>query len=185
MISKPIVMKARASARIVATVLSLGTVPRVAHAQAPVVGQAVIITEPDNRSGPRFGVAVLTRGSETARQQNKPFSPVTSLFGWQIEHPFDLGPEMPNLVTELVVLVGGLEQNVVLPSATWLIGMRQTNGVEFGFGPTVNGTGTQLAFAGGITKKFGNVNVPVNLAVAPSRVGVSLSLTAGFNVRRD
>jgi hypothetical protein len=185
MISRPFLIQARASARFLGTVLSLGALPGVVHAQPPVVGHAVIITEPDNRSGPRFGVAVLTRGSETARQENKPFSPVTSLFGWQVEHPFDLGPEMPTLVTEFVVLVGGLEQNVFLPSATWLIGMRQTNGMEFGLGPTVTATGTQIAFAGGITRKFGDVNVPLNLAIAPSRVGVSLSITAGFNMRRD
>jgi hypothetical protein len=185
MISRQFFIGARASAQFVGTLLSLGALPGVVHAQAPVDGYAVIITTPDNRSGPRFGVAVLTRGSESARQQNKPFSPVTSLFGWQIEHPFDIGPEMPTLVTELVVLVGGLEQNVVLPSATWLIGMRQPNGVEFGVGPTVTATGTQIAFAGGITQKFGNVNVPLNLAIAPSRVGMSLSITAGFNVRRD
>ena len=34
-------------------------------AQAPVVGQAVVITAPDNRAGPRIGIAYLTRGSET------------------------------------------------------------------------------------------------------------------------
>jgi hypothetical protein len=185
MISRQFSIKTRTSVRFVSTVLSLVAVPGLVHAQAPVDGHAVIIAAPDNRAGPRFGVAVLTRGSETARQENKPFSPVTSLFGWQIEHPFDIGPEMPTLVTELVVLVGGLEQNVFLPSATWLIGMRQTNGLEFGVGPTVTATGTQIAFAGGITQKFGNVNVPLNLAIAPSRVGVALSITAGFNVRRD
>lgn len=153
--------------------------------QVPVVGRAIVITEPDDRSGPRFGVAYLTRGSETAKNEAKPFSPLTTLFGWQIEHPFDLGPQAPTLVTEVVLLVGGLEQNVVLPSATWLVGLRQTNGVEFGLGPTVTGTGTQIAFAAGITKKFGSVNVPVNVAVAPARVGVALSVTAGFNVRRQ
>jgi len=154
-------------------------------AQAPVVGQAVVITEPDNRAGPRFGIAYLTRGSETARQQQKSFSPLTSLFGWQFEYPFDFGPNAPvTVMTELVVLVGGLEQNVPLPSATWLIGLRQPSGVEFGVGPTLTGTGTQLAFAMGITHRYGIVNVPINVAVAPARTGASLSLTAGFNLRR-
>jgi hypothetical protein len=143
-----------------------------------------VITEPDDRAGPRFGVAYLTRGSETARTLNKPFSPLTSLFGWQIEHPFDIGPGMPTLMTEVVVLVGGLEQNVVLPSATWLVALRQTNGIEFGVGPTLTGSGTQIAFAAGITQRFGRVNVPVNIAVAPARVGAALSVTAGFNMRR-
>jgi len=153
--------------------------------QAPLIGRAIVITEPDDRAGPRFGVAYLTRGSETARRQGKPFSPLTSLFGWQFEHPFDLGPEAPTLVTELVLLAGGLEQNVFLPSATWLVGLRQTNGLEFGVGPTFTASGSQIAFAAGITEKLGVVNVPVNVAVAPARVGVALSLTAGFNLRRQ
>jgi hypothetical protein len=154
-------------------------------AQAPLVGQAVVITEPDNRAGPRFGIAYLTRGSETARTENKSFSPLTSLFGWQFEYPFDFGPNAPvTVMTELVVLVGGLEQSVPLPSATWLIGLRQPNGVEFGIGPTLTGSGTQVAFALGITHHYGSANVPINFAVAPARKGVSLSVTAGFNLRR-
>jgi hypothetical protein len=170
-----------ASAIVVLSVTS----PRPVMAQAPVVGQAVVITEPDNRAGPRIGIAYLTAGSETARNQQKSFSPLTSLFGWQFEYPFDFGPDVPlKVMTEFVVLVGGLEQSVPLPSATWLIGLRQPNGVEFGVGPTVNGTGTQLAFAVGVTNHYGSANVPINFAVAPARKGASLSVTAGFNLRR-
>jgi len=169
----------------VATLLSLGALPRASTAQLPPVGaRAEIITTPDNRAGPRFGVAYLTRGSETAKQLNKPFYPLTTLFGWQFEHPFDVGPELPTVVSELVLLVGGLEQNVVLPSATWLIGFRKANGIEFGAGPTITGGGTQVAVAGGITHRFSMVNIPINFAVAPARKGVSLSLTAGFNMQR-
>lgn len=172
--------------RIAGLIVALsGTVhARPVGCQVPVVGRAIIITEPDDRAGPRFGVAYLTRGSQTARNAGKPFSPLTSLFGWQFEHPFDLGAEAPTLVTELVLLAGGLEQNVFLPSATWLVGLRRTNGFEFGAGPTLTASGSQIAFAAGITEKLGSVNVPVNVAVSPARVGVSLSLTAGFNMRR-
>jgi hypothetical protein len=158
---------------------------RPVECQVPVAGRAIIITEPDDRAGPRFGVAYLTRGSQTARNAGKPFSPLTSLFGWQFEHPFDLGPDEPTLVTELVLLAGGLEQNVFLPSASWLLGLRRTNGFEFGAGPTLTASGTQIAFAAGVTEKVGSVNVPVNVAVAPARVGVALSITAGFNMRRQ
>src|SRR5689334_24437194 len=81
-----------------------GIVARPLYGQEPVVGRAIIITEPDDRSGPRFGVAYLTRGSTTAKNEAKPFSPLTTLFGWQLEHPVDLGPEAPTLVTEIVLL---------------------------------------------------------------------------------
>jgi hypothetical protein len=174
------------SVGVVATLLTLVALPRASTGQVPLVGpRAEIITEPDDRSGPRLGVAYLTRGSETAKQLNKPFYPVTTLFGWQFEHPFDMGPEFPTVVSELVLLVGGLEQNVVLPSATWLIGVRQPNGFEFGVGPTITGGGTQVTVATGVTHRFSLVNVPINVAVAPARKGVSLSLTAGFNWQRS
>ena len=161
----------------------LGVVSRSAHAQEP-IGHAVIIDVPDDRSGPRFGIAYLTRGSETARNAGKTYSNPTSLFGWQLERPFQLDPAFPTVMTELVVLVGGLEQNLVLPSATWLIGVRRRDGFELGVGPTVTGSGTQLVFAAGVTRRFGSVNVPLNVAVAPARVGMTLSVTAGFNSRR-
>lgn len=89
------------------------------------------------------------------------------------------------MVSEVVLLVGGLEQNVVLPSATWLIGVRKTNGVEVGVGPTITSSGTQVAVAGGITHHYSMVNVPINVAIAPARKGVSLSLTAGLNWQRS
>jgi len=183
MISSSVAPRAAWQAAVV-TLLSFGFMHSTARAQEPPIGTAVVIDVPDDRSGPRFGIAYLTRGSETARNAGKTYSNPTSLFGWQLERPFQLDPAFPTVMTELVVLVGGLEQNLVLPSATWLVGFRQRNGLEFGLGPTVTGTGSQLVFAAGVTRRFGSVNVPVNVAVAPARVGMALSVTAGFNSRR-
>ena len=108
-----------------------------------------------------------------------------SLFGWQFEHPFITGVHQATVpMTELVVLVGGMEQGAFLPSASWLIGVRQPNGWEGAIGPTLTGAGVQIAVAAGITHAFGNVNIPLNLAVAPGRRGASISVTSGFNTRR-
>jgi hypothetical protein len=153
-------------------------------AQAPIFGRGVVIESPDDRSGPRIGMAYLTRGSETARRLNKSFSPLTSVFGWQFERPIDVGPRGWRVMTELVPLVGGLEQNVPLPSLTWLVAARKPNGIELGVGPTITGAGTQVTFAGGVTKVVGDVDIPVNFAFAPARRGAVLLLTAGFNTRR-
>jgi len=158
------------------------TAPAMLAAQTPAVQQAIII-ENDDRAGPRVGAAYLVGGSVTADRAHRPVSPFITLFGWQIEHQFDAGPGLPTPVTELVFLAGGMEQGVVLPSASWLLGLRQRNGWEFGAGPTLTGAGVQLAFAGGVTQAMGSLNVPVNLAVAPGRKGASISLTTGFNVR--
>ena len=138
----------------------------------------------DDRSGPRFGVAYLLGGSVTAERAGKHVAPFVSLFGWQLEHQFETGrKDLPVPMTELVLLAGGMEQGVLLPSASWLVGVRKTNGWEAGIGPTLTGAGIQLAAAAGVTYSLGAINVPVNLAVAPGRRGAAISLTTGFNVR--
>ena len=175
-------MRARRTIRLTALALSL-PLGSASRAQSPVGDHAIVIREPDDRSGPRVGLAYLIGGSVTAERSGKSISPLVSLFGWQMEHVFYAGDNLATPVTELVLLVGGLEQDRALPSASWLIGLRELNGVEVGVGPTVTGAGTQLAFAGGITSRFGDLNVPVNLAFAPGRRGASLSLTGGFNWR--
>ena len=175
----------RTSLHVVAVAAAVASLHRPLLAQeAPMPpAQQVVIIENDSRSGPRFGMAYIFGGSVTAERQGKTFSPLTSLFGWQFEHLFDAGPGLPTPVMEFVVLVGGIEQNRALPSSSFLIGLRQLNGVELGVGPTFTGAGAQLVFAGGITNRLGRLNVPVNLAVAPGRRGASVSLTTGFNHR--
>jgi len=42
-------------------------------------------------------------------------------------------------MTEWVVLLGGLEHDLKIPSMTWLVGMRSANGAEFGIGRDVPG----------------------------------------------
>ena len=167
-----------------ALVASLCAAPATAHAQVPDVRQAIIIDN-DDRSGPRVGAAYLVGGSVTAERAGRSLSPLITLFGWQIEHQFDAGPALPTPMTEVVLLAGGMEQGVLLPSASWLLGLRQRNGWEFGVGPTLTGAGIQLAIAGGVTQSIGSLNVPVNVAVAPGRRGASISVTTGFNVRRE
>jgi hypothetical protein len=139
----------------------------------------------DHRSGPRFGAAYLIGGSVTAERSGRSVSPLMSLFGWQFEHAFDTGVRSaPAPVTELVAFAGGMEQGVLLPSVSWLVGVRRPNGWEAAIGPTLTGAGVQIAFAGGVTHTFGNLNVPVNLAVAPGRRGASISVTTGFTTKR-
>lgn len=138
----------------------------------------------DNRSGPRIGAAYIIGGSVTAEKEGESFSPMTTLFGWQFERQFQTGQKgLPTPVSEFIVLVGGLEQSRVLPSASWLFGLRQTNGWEAGVGPTATLTGVQISVAAGITHSFGSLNVPLNLAVSPGRRGASISLTTGFNAQ--
>jgi hypothetical protein len=143
------------------------------------------LLDDDDRSGPRVGAAYLIGGSVTAERAGRSLSPFVSLFGWQFEHPFDTGVRQSIVpMTELVVLAGGMEQGVVLPSVSWLLAARKPNGWEAAIGPTLTAAGVHLAVAAGVTHAFGNLNVPVNLAVAPGRRGASISVTTGFNAKR-
>jgi hypothetical protein len=171
-------------------ILSISFASRVA-AQIPMFPAAPLptpiphpapILSTDDRSGPRLGMAYIAGGSVTAENEGKTMTPLTSVFGWQIEHQFPTGEkDMPMPVTELVTLVGGMEQGLFLPSLTFLAGMRKPNGWEAGIGPSLTGAGVQLAAAVGITRSIGNLNVPFNFAVAPGRRGAAISITTGFN----
>jgi hypothetical protein len=137
-------------------------------------------------SGPRMGVTFLSDGivGKLKDDASLNISPVVTQFGWQFEKQFYSTENGPTAVTEWVVLVGGLEQGVVLPSVSWLVGMRTMKGAEFGIGPNLTPVGAALAITAGMTFRAGALNVPVNVAVVPSKSGVRVSLLAGFNTRR-
>ena len=87
------------------------------------------------------------------------------------------------MVTEWVGLLGGLEQNVVVPSLSWLAGIRTRDGAEFGIGPNITPAGTALVLATGMTFRAGALNIPVNVAVVPSKAGTRVTLLSGFSLR--
>ena len=77
-----------------------------------------------------------------------------------------------------------LDQGVVLPSGTWLMGLRTKDGAEFGVGPNVTPAGVALAVAAGVSFRAGVLNVPMNFAVVPSKQGVRVSMLTGFTLRK-
>jgi hypothetical protein len=88
------------------------------------------------------------------------------------------------MVTEWVALMGGLDQGVALPSVSWLVGVRGRDGAEFGLGPNVTPAGVAIVFAAGMTFRTRAFNVPVNVAVVPSKSGTRVSIMTGFSLRR-
>jgi hypothetical protein len=136
-------------------------------------------------SGPRLGLTVLDRGVlDRLADRSISVRPVISQFGWQLEKQFFTKSSGLTAVNEWVLLVGGLEQSVALPSATWMVGVRTSSGTEFGIGPNLTPAGLALAVATGVTFRTGPMNVPVNLAVVPSKVGMRVSVLTGFTMRR-
>lgn len=141
---------------------------------------------PVELSGPRVGVTALFGPVADSLHDALDINPVISQFGWQMEHRFYTGTGTDKIsgVTELVVLVGGLDQGAFIPSASWLVGARTARGTEFGVGPNLSAAGVGMVVAGGITFRTGELNFPVNLAVVPARNGTRISLLSGFNIDR-
>jgi hypothetical protein len=136
-------------------------------------------------SGPRFGLSFLAPGvidKLAAREIH--VTPNISQFGWQFEKQFYAKGSGVTMVTEWVALLGGLDQSVVLPSLSWLVGVRTREGAEFGVGPNITPAGTALVLAAGVTFRAGAMNIPVNVAVVPSKVGARVTLLSGFSLRR-
>ena len=158
-------------------------------AAVPLCAQTVISPPPPAKtvslSGPRFGVTSLSDGV-VAKLQERSINvrSMISQFGWQFEKQLYSKDSGVAAVNELVALVGGLDQGVLLPSLSWLVGVRTKEGTEFGVGPNVTPAGVALAFAAGVTVRAGIMNVPMNIAVVPSSAGTRMSFLTGFNMRR-
>ena len=92
----------------------------------------------------------------------------TSLYGWQWESRFADGGNITGIV-EWVVLVGGMEKGLFLPSASSIIGARMDNGLEFGIGPNLSLSGIGMVFGMGYNFKSGNLNLPINISFIPGK----------------
>ena len=136
-------------------------------------------------AGPRFGLTLLSeRTLEQLKDRNINVSSTISQFGWQFEREFYSKQQGPTVLNEWVLLLGGLDQGVAIPSLSWMVGLRTREGAEFGVGPNVTPAGVALALAAGVTIRAGIMNVPMNLAVVPSSAGTRVSFLTGFNMRR-
>jgi hypothetical protein len=136
-------------------------------------------------AGPRFGLTLLSEGVvEELAKRDIVVRPNITQFGWQFERQFFTRDSGATMVSEWVALVGGMEQGVTLPSLSWLVGMRTRDGAEFGIGPNITPAGTAMVFAAGMTFRTGAANIPVNVAIVPSRAGTRVTLVSGFSLRR-
>jgi len=136
-------------------------------------------------AGPRFGITLLTDEmvSKIQKDAGISLSHGISQFGWQFERQFYAKGDGPTVLNEWVLLAGGLDQGVFLPSMSWMVGLRTHDGAEFGIGPNVSAGGVGLALAAGMTLRAGVLNVPMNFAVVPSRLGPRVSMLTGFTLR--
>ena len=159
--------------------------------RAPVVGIARQRIGPQRLDGPRVGVTILDQGTvdkinEAFGEEGEPRidagTPVITQFGWQFETRLFQTESGLTGVTEVVGLVGGLDRNLLLPSGTFLVGLRTVNGMEIGVGPNLSLAGTGYAVAVGMNTPIGDVNVPINVAAVFGKGGPRVSLLAGFTL---
>lgn len=165
------------------TVPSFVPPPSPSSQQAPLT-QAPPVARTVSLAGPRFGVSVLSEGVvEKLHEKEIDVSSTISQFGWQFERQFYGQQGGITALNEWVGLLGGLDQGVVIPSLTWLVGLRTPAGAEFGIGPNFTPAGVALALAAGVTIRAGILNVPMNFAMVPTKAGVRATLMTGFTLR--
>ena len=133
----------------------------------------------DRLAGPRIGFTYITPGPiadfihegfdfDEDDKYGTTGPAFTSLYGWQWESRFADGGNVTGIV-EWIVLVGGMEKGMFLPSASSIIGARMDSGLEFGVGPNLSLSGIGMVFGVGYNFTSGNLNLPVNISVIPGR----------------
>ena len=160
-----------------------------AHAQGPELPDAMRAKELPRQhlSGPRFGFTTFT-GDVADLRQSVGKEAIMSQFGWQFETQIRSLSDGNQALMEWVVLVGGVEQDELNLSLSWMTGFRLPNGLEFGVGPNISITKdnsdptTSMVIAVGKTMPFGDLYVPVNLAVAFAEGGPRITTLLGWIV---
>lgn len=133
----------------------------------------------DKLSGPRIGFTFIGAGPVAdfintkdidALDNNDFFGEEGNAFltqyGWQWETRFADGYDITGLV-EWIVLVGGMEKGLFLPSVSSLVGVRTSSNLEFAFGPNLSLSGIGAVLAVGYNFKIGEINLPMNIAFRP------------------
>tara|TARA_B100001564_G_scaffold259250_1_gene221029 strand:+ start:933 stop:1424 length:492 start_codon:yes stop_codon:yes gene_type:complete len=139
----------------------------------------------DRLAGPRVGLTFLTPGFMADELETS----MITQYGWQWESRFADNGDIAGLV-EWVVVVGGMERQMFLPSISSLVGVRTGEGMEYAVGPNLSATGINMVFTIGKNFKSGDLNFPVNLAFVPNGSvwgededsGARISIMVGFNM---
>jgi hypothetical protein len=151
--------------------------------------------------GPRVGVTWVTTsrqdfdaGIQGVFPADREYFPIFTQFGFNLEQRIRLGNTQSHFAFQEVLILGGLDQNIILPSLSVMIGFRSRIGLEFGLGPNMamkrspEGAGIDLsvAYSLGWTFSFEDVFVPVDLAVipTPSDGNPRITLLTGFNFKK-
>lgn len=140
------------------------------------------MAETESMAGPRIGVSYLTpKAADYYADEGIDVEPIVVHFGWQFETKFLSSDNGPEGVSTLVPMIGGFEQNLIVPSLNWILGIRLQNGYELGFGPNFSIASSGVTLVGGRSFQFGDLYLPINLGLVMSESGNRYSFLFGFN----
>ena len=140
-----------------------------------------LYSQTEKLSGPRVGFTFIGAGpiadfintKDLDKLDNPNFSNIgetgsafITQYGWQWETRFADGYDVTGLV-EWILLVGGIEKGLFLPSFSSLVGIRTSSNFEFAFGPNLSLSGVGAVVAIGKNFKVGELNLPINIAFRP------------------
>lgn len=176
----------RATLIIAAAALLAGVAP-VSAQNRPQVPEAQQVKKLPRQSlnGPRFGFTTFT-GDVAEQRSQAGLEPIMSQFGWQFENQVVSTNSGSRALLEGLVLLGGLEQGEFNLSFAGLAGFRTESGVEFGAGPNFNfnrdteAWTTSMLVAAGATMPFGDLYVPVNVAMGFAEGGPRVTALMGW-----
>lgn len=150
--------------------------------------------------GPRTGFTyVFTTQSEFDKRiqniysnEDKVYTPFFTQFGLMLEQRIRLGNTNNHFAFQEVILIGGIDQSIVIPSLSFAIGFRHNKGLEFGLGPNISITtnsneeligNISVVYTIGWTFSYEDVFVPLNIAVVPTPIDGKprFSILTGFN----
>ena len=177
----------RATLIIAAAALILGGSPASAQISRPEMpaDQQVRQLPRQSLSGPRFGFTTFT-GETADLRDMADLEPIMSQFGWQFETRLMSQESGNQALLEWLFLVGGVESDEFNLSASFLTGYRLANGLEFGVGPSFSYNPdaekhtSSMVIAGGTTIPFGDLFIPMNLAIAMAKGGPRLTTLIGW-----
>jgi hypothetical protein len=146
------------------------------------------------RSGMRLGFTYLSpnsgiHGEKWEKYLNEDgiypqYFDVLSQFGFQFEPRFRGFGMHKNTMISILVLFSGFNYGVVIPEASFNIGWRMDNGLEFGGGPDFTISRSLkpgFAWTIGYSSHIGKLIIPVNVRVVQSKSGFRFSLLSGFD----
>ena len=111
-----------------------------------------------------------------------------SQFGWHFEAQVIPEGGGPQFVLQVVPLIAGVEYGKLRVSTVFGLGIRLPGGFEFGMGPEFfaadNQLTTALVMVVGNSFNYGDVTIPINVAITKRPSGTTITFMFGYVIEK-